>query len=238
MTSLVTGATGYTGRHVIEQLRSRKRPTVAHIRPGSSAIEECQPLFEHLGATVDICPWTLEEITALLERTQPDHLYFLIGTTRARDRQSDENLGYHSVDYGLLEMLIEGCQKAEIKPRLVYLSAMGVKESAKTAYYQARWKAECLIRDSDLPYIIARPGMITGPDRPESRPMERLGGLLANGVGAALNLVGASTLARRYRATDGQELATALVEWAAHADSPTILEAEDLKAPAITDLVH
>ncbi len=236
MTSLVTGATGYTGRHVIEQLCSLQRPTIAHIRPGSSSLETCRPQFESQGADVKVCPWTIEDFEALLSDVRPDHLYYLVGTTRERDRQSDEDLSYQAIDYGLLEIIVQASFRVGLRPRLIYLSAMGVKESARTAYYRARWRAEELVRGSDLPYIIARPGMITGPDRPESRPMERLGGWLANGVGAALNVVGASTLSRRYRATDGRELATALVHWAAHPNPPKILEAEDLKYPALTDL--
>lgn len=129
-------------------------------------------------------------------------------------RTSDEDASYDAIDYGLFQLMLDACHRAKIRPKTVYLSAMGTDASAKTAYYRARWKAEQALRDSGLPYLIARPAMITGSDRPESRPLERFGGALANLAAKAVKLVGARQTAARWRSTTATELAGALLDHA------------------------
>ena len=57
--ALVIGATGYTGHHVVQQLRSADIETVAHVRPDSSQGEVWEGRFESYGADVSRAPWDL-----------------------------------------------------------------------------------------------------------------------------------------------------------------------------------
>ncbi len=229
-TAFVTGATGYTGRAVVRILHERGVETVAHIRPGSSKREEFTDRFQDLGADVDCTPWEEDAMAQTIARIAPDVLFFLVGTTRARDRKSDGDAGYEAVDYGLLKLLVDACTAGDASPKFVYLSAMGVKEGAMTAYYRARYRAEETLKECGLPYIIARPAMITGPDRRESRPMEKLGAFFTDAASATLGVVGARRLAARYRSTDATELATALVDLALDDEATNrIVESEELK---------
>lgn len=232
LSAYITGATGYTGRAVVQKLRERNVDTIAHIRPASSGREEYTARFRDMGAGVDVTPWELEAMAETMDNVDPDLVFFLVGTTRARARTSNEDESYEAVDYGLLSLLVDACTSVPSPPKLLYLSAMGVRKGALTAYYRARYKAEETIKESGLPYVIARPAMITGPDRRESRPLERLGALSTDIAAATLRLVGARRLADRYRSTDADELATALVDLALDEEAANIIvESEELKRP-------
>ena len=174
-TAFIAGATGYTGKALVRELLSRGVDVHAHIRPGSSSLPDAKHAFEEQGAHVDLTPWEADEMAATLGELQPTHVFFVIGTTKKRMKQEPGDSSYEAVDYGLAKLLLDACSACESEPVFVYLSAQGVSEGASTAYYRARWRAEEAVRDSGLSYVIARPGFISGSDRDESRPMERLG---------------------------------------------------------------
>ena len=101
------------------------------------------------------------------------------------------------------------------KPRFVYLSSTGVGPGARGAYMRARWRAEEQVRKSQLDYVIARPSLITGPDRDETRTGERLAGAVADSMLGVLGALGARKLSDRYRSTTGKALGRALARLAA-----------------------
>lgn len=229
---MIFGATGYTGRAVVSLLCERGVDTIAHIRPDSSRLAEWSDRFQAMGARVDTTPWDEAQMATTLAREAADLLFYLIGTTRARDRKSDADEGYDAIDYGLLKLLVDACQNesAKVEPRIVYLSAIGVRENRRSSYYRARWNAEQALRESGLPYLIARPAIITGSNRDETRVMERIGGSLANLASRGLRVLGAKELADRYRSMSNVELAAALVDHALDGKGENrIVEAQDLK---------
>ncbi|HEX5831522.1 MAG TPA: hypothetical protein VFY16_11110, partial [Gemmatimonadaceae bacterium] len=67
------------------------------------------------------------------------------------------------------------------------------------------------IRESGLPYLIARPAFISGPDRSEFRPLERLAAIASDRALGVLAAFGARRLRDRFRSISGRELADALV---------------------------
>lgn len=215
-TAFVAGSTGYTGRAVVEELRRRGLPTVAHVRPGSSSLEDVRPRFETLGAELDVTPWQPDPMAATLRRVGAGVVFSLLGTTRKRARTEgmDAEEGYRRVDYGLTALLIDAAVASGHRPRFVYLSAIGVDPDAPdagNAYIRARARAEGKLRDSGLPYTVARPSFVTGPDREESRPLERLGATAADAVLSAVALLGARGVRDRYASMDAATLARALV---------------------------
>ena len=87
------------------------------------------------------------------------------------------------------------------------------------------------LRDSGLPYTIARPSFITGPDRDESRPAERIAAVIANATAGVARMFGAARLAGSMRSMTVAELAEGLVRHAFDASSENeILGAEELRA--------
>lgn len=215
--AFVAGATGYVGREVVRVLREREIATIAHVRPDSARLAAWRERFAALGAGVDDTPWDRGALADALRRHAPDVVFSLTGTTRARMRalartgRSPEDASYETVDFGLTRLLLEACAAAGLRPRFVYLSAIGASPHARGAYMRARWKAEEAVRGSGLPYVIARPALITGPDRDEPRAAEYWAGRVLDGalsVGARLGL---RRLRARWQSTTGPALAAALV---------------------------
>lgn len=216
--AFVAGATGYTGREVVRILREHDVETVAHIRPDSSKLETDKPTFEGYGATVDTTPWEEDAMVEAMRRHEPTLVFGCLGTTKARKREAPadekENETYEAVDYGLTKMLALACVTAEISPKFVYVSAVGVKPNPRNSYMKARWKAENYLRHSPLSWVFARPAFISGDNRRESRPLERFGAITADALLGAIGAVGFDDLRDRYQSMTNTELATALVELA------------------------
>ena len=232
--AFVAGATGYTGREVVRILLERGVRTVAHVRPDSPRVEEWRTRFESQGAAVDSTAWDDAAMTRTLSALQPTHVFSLLGTTRARRRASaasGRSESYESIDYELTATLIRASLASGSKPRFVYLSSLGVREDTSNPYLVARWRAESVLRASGLPFTIARPSFITGPDRDESRPAERVSAVVANVVASVARVLGARRLAGSMTSMTGAELASGLVRHAFDgASEGATLSSEELRA--------
>ena len=219
----VAGATGYTGREVVRECVAQGLETIAHVRPDSPSLASWRERFEGLGARVDSTAWELDAMKATLEQLQPGMVFALLGTTRARARRdlgSAVAENYEAVDYGLSILLLEAAVACGSKPRFAYLSAMGAGGRPMNAYMDVRKRVEAAIRGSELPYLIARPGFITGPDRDERRTGERVAARVSDGL---LRVLGAKRLERRLASLTGGQLARAMVRLAMAASEPAVI---------------
>ena len=229
--AFVAGATGYVGREVVRALRARDIQTVAHIRPDSSRREEWRARFRALGANPDTTAWTEEEMSARLRALAPTRVFALIGTTRKRARaEAISGDRYETIDYGLTATLLRSATTCSSAPRFVYLSSEGVSSRTRSAYLKVRWRFEQELISSGLPYSIARPSFITGPDRDDGRPGERAAAAVADSLLAVAGALGARRLRSRYRSTSGQTLGEALVRIALGPGAEDrILSGDDLR---------
>lgn len=236
--AFVAGATGLTGRFVVQALRARGIATVAHVRPDSARLAEWQKRYEALGAEVDTTAWHDGAIAATIATRAPTIVFALLGTTRARASRVAKAGGdaaresYDAVDVALTEMLLRASEAIEPRPRFVYLSSIGAGEGARGSYLEARTRVERALVASGVPYTIARPSFIVG-DRDDTRPAEILGAPVADVLLGAIGFLGARRTADRYRSIRGQDLAEALVKLALDpASANRIVEAEALQALA------
>ena len=214
MNVFVAGATGLTGRFVVEALRERGVDVRAHVRPDSQRLNEWGERFCALGAEVDNTAWTPEAMGSRFEEEPPDMVFSLLGTTKKRQKKHADG-DYMAVDYGMTAMLIDALAKHS-STRFVYLSSLGTKESASSAYMRARWLSEEHLRKSGLPHMIARPSFILG-DRDEPRLGETIGGGVSKLILGAVGLMGGRRFANRVGSIQGRELGCGLVrealEW-------------------------
>jgi nucleoside-diphosphate-sugar epimerase len=234
MTSaFVAGATGYTGREVVRELCRQGIATVAHVRPDSSGLSRWHEEFARAGATVDTTPWEAGAMTATLRLLQPDLVFALLGTTRARARRASRMQGrsesYEAVDYALTRLLLDATVAAAPAARFVYLSSLGVREGSRNPYLMARARLESELRGAGLSWVIARPGLITGPDREESRPAELVAAVVVDGVLALAGMLGGKSLQRRYASMNAATLARSLVRAATLPPREQLLEAGALR---------
>ncbi len=229
-TAFIAGATGYTGRSVVPACVSAGLTAIAHVRPDSSRLSDWRTTFEAQGATVDSSPWTADGIREAFSTHAPDVVFALLGTTKARQR-TDGVSSYEAVDVGLTLLLLDAASAMETPPLFVYLSATGAGGRAVNDYMRARVKVEAAIRERGIGHVIARPSFITGPDRDEERPGERVGAVVADGFFSVLSALGGGKVSDRYRSITGEQLASALVSLAT-SDSRGIFEADALQAAA------
>ncbi len=240
--AFVAGATGFTGREVVRALASAGLEVTAHVRPDSDRLDEWRERFEKMGARVDTTAWNRDALAATMEKLRPDVVFALLGTVRARAKKARRAgrdpaaESYEAVDYGLTVTLLDALGQAGVRARFVYLSAAGVKPSAVSPYYKARARAEAAIRESGLPYTIARPSFITGPGRDDKRTGERIGARIADGFLALGGLFGAHDFRARYSSTTNVVLAKSLVEIGLDpARENKAAESEDLRGPPLRD---
>jgi uncharacterized protein YbjT (DUF2867 family) len=211
VTAFVLGATGFVGREVVRQLCVRGAKTHAHVRPDSRQLADWQQRFGELGAEVDTTAWDAAAMAARLRELAPAQVYVLIGTTRNKAK-ADAVQGniYEAVDLGLTKIAVDAARASEVKPRIVYLSSVGADPAARSAYLKARGQAEEVVRTSGLPWVIARPSIITG-EREDGRLGERTAAVVGDGVLAVAGVLGARKLRARYKSTTPDVLASALI---------------------------
>jgi NADH dehydrogenase len=211
MTAFVLGATGFVGREVARQLCVRGASTIAHVRPDAKALGDWRKKLEALGATVDSTPWDVAALAARFRTAAPAQIYILIGTTRTRAK-ADAVAGniYEAVDLGLTQVAVAAARASECRPRIVYLSSVGADPEARSAYLAARGRAEAVVTSSGLPWVIARPSIITG-ERDDSRVGERSAAVIGDGLLAVAGVLGGKQLRAKYRSTTPDVLASALI---------------------------
>ena len=226
MTAFVLGATGFVGREVVRQLAVRATPVVAHVRPKSAA--EWTPKLEALGAKVDTSEWDAAALSAAIDAAAANQLYVLIGTTKSRAKsESVDGDIYEKIDYGLTRIAVDAAIASKAKPRLVYLSGLGADANARGAYMKARGKAEDAVRSSGLAWVIARPAIITG-ERDESRPGERAGAIVGDGLLAVAGLFSKNVKAK-WSSTTPDVLASALIRIGESSEHDRVFDGQALR---------
>ena len=228
--AFIAGATGYTGRAVVADCIAHGITTHAHVRPDSADLRGWQQRFGAMGAQVDTTPWDRLAMTQRLLAIQPTLVFALLGSTRKRAKQENIAAPYETIDRDLTLLLVDACNALRSPPRLVYLSAMGVRD-VPNAYIQARWKVEQRLRGGHVPYVIARPGLIGG-DREEERPGEQAAHVLTSTATRVLDALGAHRWADTVRPLTGQQLAHALTKLALTPLAAPLVQAGALAALA------
>lgn len=229
--ALVVGATGYTGRAVVAALRARNVSTVAHLRPGSADASLWRERFAAHGALVDESPWEPAAISAMVAIHRPSVIFACLGTTRRRAAREGIDSPYERVDYGLTKQVFDAALAAGHAPRFVYLSALGANEASANAYLAVRGRFERELAASSLPHLIVRPAFISGSDRPESRPSERLFAVTTDALLAGVAALGGQRIRDRFGTLTGTQLAEGMVALAlASRDARAVADVAAIRA--------
>jgi nucleoside-diphosphate-sugar epimerase len=230
MIFFVAGSTGYTGQSIVQHLRQRKLNCIAHIRPNSKSGEQLRPQFEKYGAVIDDSSWEQAAIEKAILEHQPTHIFSLLGTTQRRNKanqKSGQETSYSSVDRDLTLMLYQAASQLPNKPVFVYLSSLGA-DKPTGSYMRARFEVEQVILQGELPYVIARPGFISGPDRDEFRPAERFAAITSDSILKGLAFMGWNSPNDQYSSLSASQLAEGLIENALNNPS-SIVYSRDLR---------
>lgn len=212
--AFVAGATGYVGRALVRRFQAGGVPVVAHVRPESAADARTLSSLATGSGRVDRTPWATEAMARTLGDTAPSRVFVVLGTTRraaARDRRAGRPAGYLEIDRDLPLLLIAATLLAGVRPTFLYLSALGADPSSRNPYLRARGEVERGLAASPLPWVAARPAIVTGPDRQESRPLEKAASTVVDAVLYGLARVGWRGPLARYGTLDAEAVASALI---------------------------
>jgi uncharacterized protein YbjT (DUF2867 family) len=150
---LLTGASGFIGRHIVEHLLSRGFAVRCLVRRQVQlpAPPNTQDLLET--AVGDIT-----EPSSLTEALSGVHtVVHLVGIIRETPRATFQRIHVEGTGN-----LLAAATRAGVK-RFFYMSGLGARPKARSRYHQTKWEAEELVRASGLQYVIFRPSVVFGP---------------------------------------------------------------------------
>jgi len=211
--AFVLGATGYVGRALVPELRRLGHSTVAHMR-AESPRAGLAPEFRAVGAEVDMTALEPDALRSRLSTLAPTHIFLCHGTTSRRAKSEGLADPYEAIDVGLTRLVVDAARALPEPPRIVLLSSMGA--GGRGAYLAARGRAEALVRASGLPFTLCRAPLLSGPDRDESRPLERAAAAFLRPATAIAAKLGLARVASRYSPMDAREAADGLARSGFH----------------------
>ena len=150
---LLTGATGFVGRHVAHQLRAEGRDVRCLVRdPRRAGTLEAWGCEIVQGDVTDAA--SLKRAAAGADAVV--HLVAIIAGSR-RDFERVMKQGTRN--------LVSAAGEAGVR-RFVLMSALGVSEGTRklTLYYESKWDMEHAVRESGLEHVIFRPSFVFGRD--------------------------------------------------------------------------
>ncbi|MDB6022701.1 MAG: NAD-dependent epimerase/dehydratase, partial [Pedosphaera sp.] len=154
MKAFVTGATGFVGEEILQQLHQTGHAIRILARhPQSAPVQECVSRF---GAEVHIGD-ILNPASLPAGVRGTDAVIHLVGIISEIGKNTFENV--HTLG---TRNMVAAAQQAGVK-RFVHMSALGTRTNAIARYHQSKWAAEEIVRNSGLDYTIFRPSIIYGP---------------------------------------------------------------------------
>lgn len=156
---LVTGASGFVGRHVISELLKQGYAVAALVRHFSS--------FHR--PEVAVYQGDILQASSLLNAAEGcDAIIHLVGIIA----ESKKRRTFQRVHVEGTCNVIQAAKVVGIK-RLIHMSALGTRPNAISRYHQTKWEAEQAVVASGLDYTIFRPSMILGHDGDFSKMLRR-----------------------------------------------------------------
>ncbi|MCH7535109.1 MAG: NAD-dependent epimerase/dehydratase family protein [Bacteroidetes bacterium] len=148
MNILLTGATGFIGKHFVSRHKNHGGNIIPVVRKAEHA--------EHLGTKECILfnEFTRRKLNELNLRSAS--LIHLIGTSRDSKKCSMWDSIVETT-----KTTVEAAREASIR-RILYLSGYGVSSQSSEGYFLAKWNAEEIIRTSGIPYTIFKCSYILG----------------------------------------------------------------------------
>jgi uncharacterized protein YbjT (DUF2867 family) len=157
---LVTGGTGFIGRHVVARLAADGE--IVRVASRGDRKTDLPEGVEQVTADV-VSGEGLAMALAGVERVA-----HLVGVITEKGGQR-----FDPVIRGGTANLVDTAERAGVK-KLVYVSAIGAASGPKLPYWHAKWQAEQAIAAGGLSYTIIRPSLVFGPEDDFFNRLERL----------------------------------------------------------------
>lgn len=160
MKILVTGATGFIGRHVCSEIAGNGHSVRAFVR--RTSVDKIDPASGYEVVTGDI----LDTHACLRAATGVDAVVHLVGI---RQENPETGTTYEAMHTEATYNIVNAAQRQRV-PRFVYMSGLGTRENAKSRYHITKWESEQIVRRSNMRWTIFRPSVVFG-DGDEFHPL-------------------------------------------------------------------
>jgi len=154
MKVFITGATGFVGQELVQQLQQAGHTVRLLVRSRSS--RPVQEAISRYGAEVHVGN-VLEAASLEGALRGMEAAIHLVGVISEVGESTFENVHTRGT-----QNVVAAAQAAAIR-RFIQMSALGTRPNATARYHQSKWAAEELVRQSGLDYTIFRPSLIYGP---------------------------------------------------------------------------
>jgi uncharacterized protein YbjT (DUF2867 family) len=150
---LVTGGTGFVGRHVVHALRTRELPVRALVRNRARASR-----LAAWGA--ELVDGDVTDAASLRDAcADVDAVVHLVAIIRGAPEAFERVMAQGTRD------LVSAAAEAGVR-RFVLMSALGLDERSRAAvpYFAAKWEMERSVLESGLEHVVFRPSFVFGRD--------------------------------------------------------------------------
>jgi len=155
---LITGATGYIGRHLVARLvqqGERPRCLVRDVKRAAALLPAGQ---------VEIAQGDTTQAATLAAALQGVDTVVHAAFITADHKQSNGNHYYETNVQGTAN-LIKAAQAAGVT-RIIEMSGLGTRPDKPGTYMQGRYQAEHMLKESGLDWTIIQPSVLFGKDAP------------------------------------------------------------------------
>jgi NADH dehydrogenase len=142
---LVTGGTGFVGRHLVARLVGQGEQVRVLARGSADA------------GSAEVIPGDIRDLSALVSAARDcESVVHLVGIIR-----EERGASFEQVHVAGARTVVHACQEAQVN-RLLHMSALGARPGARSRYHRTKWEAEELVRASGLAATIFRPSIMFG----------------------------------------------------------------------------
>ncbi|GAC1565386.1 MAG: complex I NDUFA9 subunit family protein [Ktedonobacteraceae bacterium] len=154
---LVTGATGYIGRHLVARLAQeseRPRCLVRDVRRAASVLPDQLELVQGDTTRASTLAGAMQGVDTIV------HAAFMTA-----DRKESNGNRYQETNVQGTANLIKAAQEAGVK-RIIEMGGLGTMPDKPGTYMQGRYLAERMLKESGLDWTIIQASVLFGKDAP------------------------------------------------------------------------
>jgi uncharacterized protein YbjT (DUF2867 family) len=170
MKVFVTGATGFVGKHVVNEMLLQGLEVYAAGRD----VAKVGVVFGNLVSPVGADFTDQHSIRKALQTVMPDAIVHLIGII---SEIRSKGITFERVHRGIPHDLYAVAKELGIK-KIVHMSALGVHPDAPSQYHKTKLRGEQELRASGLTHTIFRPSVIIGPEQKLFFDMRKFTGMV------------------------------------------------------------